>query len=198
MWPPAAIIAAARRWFEETETAPSSHAWGHVAQDHPARGTVLRVFGSWARMYRAAGITPPKFGRRQHWTRDTIADAMIEWSVLHGRWPRYRDWRAATPDYPHGSQIYLLFSTWDEAIDYARGHDRKTMVHSAPVADALREYIGPNGSAGVFADLLNVDVAPIHKLLAGKRPSIDRDAADRILTAIDRPDVLVDLEPVAA
>jgi len=204
-WTPPQILDALQR-----DGAPKADEWLRPGNGtRPTFSTVRRIFGSWNNALEAAGFPRRGPGTVTYWTCERISGSMIAWEHAHGRQPTCTEWERAAPDHPASRQVVQRFGSWNKAIAEAgmtpRGsygvtlRDRtpgagRQLVDSAPVVSALRHYIGPEGTASILAERMGIDPTPLHKLLQGKRSRIEHRAADRILTAIDRPDVLAGLE----
>lgn len=203
LWPPAAIIEAAQRWEEKHGKPPRAAQWSAGTPEHPAKTTVVQVFGRWNTMIAAAGFNVYHKGQREYWTRDEMAAVMLDHLLREGRWPGYRQWQVTRKDgedRPSASSVVRKFGSWDAAKRYAgftvtaSKAGTGAMVDSAPVLAALRDYLGPDGTATALADRMGVDSAPFLRLLKGDRKRIAHGAADELLTAISRPDVMAILE----
>jgi hypothetical protein len=201
MWPPAAILQAARDWHTRHGRAPAWtdwEAWTPGDPYHPTNKTAARAFGGWLAMIHAAGIAPAPNGAPLYWTEGRIVDALLDYRALHGRWPRQLDWGSATVAHPHYSQAIRRFGTWRKAIAAARGIETpEAIVDAGPVVTAMRGYMGPDGSVDAMAELVGLGRKRLYEILGGSHDRVKRGTAERICTAIDRPDVLASLEVAA-
>lgn len=140
-WTRDTIIDSIREWVERHGTAPRDADWcrpidpeagisthGTQRQPWPSPTSVRRTFTTWPDAMRAAGVA----NERADWNEATIADAMLEWRDLHGRWPRQADWhslassdRASIGQSRHGTQrqpwpgsatVYRTYGPWRAAI----------------------------------------------------------------------------------
>lgn len=203
-WTPAQVIAALRR-----HDAPKADEWlTETGGDHPAFSTVRRIFGTWNAALEAAGFPRRGCGTTVYWTHERITDAMGAWAQTHdGAPPTNEEWTKAGPDHPASRQVVARFGSWNAAIDAAGFFPRGSWGHrvrgvtgeekfagtmdAAPVAAAVRSYIGADGSTEAVAELLgHASPDPIRRLVNGSRRRMRVDVADEILTAIGRPDVL--------
>jgi hypothetical protein len=57
-WTPDLIAYAIRIWCKSHDGPPSIGDWQYAGEEHPCRGTVVRVFGSWRAALEHAGIRP--------------------------------------------------------------------------------------------------------------------------------------------
>jgi len=112
IWTPAAIIDAAHSWTILYGRQPTAHDWRNGTPHHPAKATVVHVFGSWGAMIAAAGYVPKGRGPVV-WDRERIIDAMLDWVAVNGRWPATKDWTCASVEHPHHHTVRRLFGTWN-------------------------------------------------------------------------------------
>lgn len=122
LWPPAAITEAARAWAEKHGKPPRAHQWQAGTPEHPAKTTVISVFGTWNNMVAAAGLAVYNKRQREYWTRDEMAAAMLDHLLREGRWPGYREWQVSRgPDEmrPAASSVVRKFGSWNAAKLYA-------------------------------------------------------------------------------
>lgn len=131
------MLALLREEAERTGRSPTSESWYH-AHGHPSSATVARRLGGWNNALVLAGLPQNRPGKREHWTRDRIADAFLDWTCREGRWPYAKDWRFADPGgrWPNQHHVKRKFKTWYRAQRYAgraltpaqmrRGHILKT------------------------------------------------------------------------
>ncbi len=123
-WPPEKIVDACKKWAGEHDGRPPiARNWDKGTVSWPAKTTVEAVFGSWNRMLAASGFTIRPHGSREYWSRDTMANAMLDWTLRHGRWPTTKQWeRAVGPTEtgrPSTSSIVKRFGSWEAAKRHA-------------------------------------------------------------------------------
>lgn len=120
-WSPQQICDALHAWADAHDGfPPNSGDWRKGTPEHPACSTVQEIFGSWDNGLTAAGLKKRARGSRHGWTRDTAAEAMLDWLLLNGRWPTYREWY--TPglgEHPHAAIVIRLFGSWNKGKRYA-------------------------------------------------------------------------------
>jgi hypothetical protein len=58
---------------------------------------------------------------KRYWTRNQIAEAMLDYRARENRWPTMRDWRRAHPDglWPSEKHVRNTFGGWIKAERYA-------------------------------------------------------------------------------
>jgi len=210
-WTPARILHALQAWADHHGHTPSATKLATPGPEYPSTRVVCDYFGSWDGALQAAGFPASPHGAGVVWTRERILGAMAAWGRLHGDAPTAKDWLRSTPEHPAARTVLTRFGTWNTAIDEAGFFPRgpwgrrlrpsvakprgvAALVDSGPVADAVRGYLGPDGSVEVVAELVGLGRARLHEFLSGERVRMLATTADRILTAIDRPDVLTGLE----
>lgn len=117
--------------------------WGHAkyAPDRPSECTVRRLFGSWPAALTEAGLPPNRTGFRIQWTREKVAEAMLDWVFINGRWPRSADWQPASHNYPSHTQVVRIFGGWIRAQKYAGraltpGQIRRARLDQRPMRGA--------------------------------------------------------------
>lgn len=128
LWNSKAIIEAARRWTKDHGEPPRAREWRMSAPDRPTRGRACEVFGTWNNMLLAAGLVPRKHGGGHCiWTKDEIAEAMLDWLFEYGRWPQLREWEKARrpggKQRPSASAVTRRFGSWTAAKVYAGYRD---------------------------------------------------------------------------
>jgi len=200
IWTPSRVIAAIVHWYQEHGRAPKTTEWVESSPDHPAFSIVFGLFGSWRESIEFAG-----FRVREAWSREEMIAAIQAWARRHGRRPTHSDWNKAAPDHPCSNQVAKRFGSWNAALDEAgfdpQGPwgvrlrvqpeaDPRQTVSAAPVGEALKDYAAP---IPALAELTQTDAARLYRIINGKQLRIELATADRILTAIDRPDVLAGL-----
>jgi hypothetical protein len=134
-WSPRAIVEAAIRWSDEHGYPPITGDWETATPANPSHSTVEGVFGpcGWNRMLLAAGL-PLRVRRGSlRWTKDTIAEAMLDELLRTGKWPVAWRWEKRAGDWsrPCTATVLRVFGTWAAAKKYA-GWD------GAPQAPAVR------------------------------------------------------------
>lgn len=121
-WSRAAMIAALREDYARLGRAPTADGdWKYADPDRPTGCTVRRRFGSWNAALVEAGLPLNRPGKPIYWTKDRVAEVMLDWLFTHGRWPLLSDWHHAHPDgyYPSHYQVRRLFGGWFRAQKYA-------------------------------------------------------------------------------
>lgn len=119
-WTEELIVAACREFHDKHGRIPKAGEWRDAAFDHPTAHSVQRRFGSWNKMIAAAGFEPRRAGSPVVWTKDAIADAMVDWRVTYGKWPTAWDWRVShNGDVPFYATVKAHFGTWNTAKRYA-------------------------------------------------------------------------------
>lgn len=213
-WTPTEIVGAIRAWYDTYGAPPKAQNWNVGTPDHPGIKTIIDVFGSWNNAIKAAGLKTRRWGGSQEvWSDEQMIRALRTWATEHdGEPPTYKDWNRSAPGHPSHRAVVNRFGSWNNALEaagfcargpygvilYPASDPYNTTVDAAPVAEAVRGYIGPHGRAADVAALVQTDPAMIQRLLTGKRTRIQIDAADRICAAIDRPDVFAELMRAAA
>ncbi len=76
------------------------------------------------------------------WGKAEILHALRTWAAANGRSPHIRDWRLATPEYPHHNVVISRFGRWNTALAAAaltpapvRRHTHKVAGRYAPLVD---------------------------------------------------------------
>lgn len=120
-WTPQNIVDAARAWTAEHGEPPRQRDWTAGTPDHPAFTAVFHIFGGWRRMLNAAELPVPTRSKRNDlkWTRDEIADAMLDWFFRTGSWPTTTQWRGADGTHPAERTVRDRFGSWAAAKKYA-------------------------------------------------------------------------------
>jgi hypothetical protein len=119
LFTPEQMLEALRAWASEHGRAPRFHDWGDPGYGRPTSREVTRVFGRWQLAIKQAGLkrTAP---RNSYWTRERIADAMLDFKFANGgRWPTPADWAKASLTNPVNSTVYLRFRSWGDALNAA-------------------------------------------------------------------------------
>jgi hypothetical protein len=119
-WTPQEIVDAALKWAKEHDGfAPKQRDWAAGTPDHPAHTAVYNTFGTWKRFIYATGLPYPKITAKRTWSKDLIADAMIDWLFRHGSFPTSSDWERGGYGYPSNRTVYDFFASWNAAKAYA-------------------------------------------------------------------------------
>lgn len=119
-WSPAQIVEACQQWTTIHGGTPASKDWARSTPEYPSRTTALYVFGTWNDMLRAAGL----FGREHgghNWSKDDIANAMLDHLMAHGRFPGWHQWHFSDPSgkRPSAKTVITHFGSWNAAKKYA-------------------------------------------------------------------------------
>lgn len=190
-WTSEQMIRAAQQWTVEHGRQPRTVDWLRSGPYWPAQSTAAKRFGSWGAYLRAAGLTP-----RNRWTDDEILDRLVAWRDQHGRWPSSTEWRG---NRPADRTVVKRFGSWPRAIRQAERYWRSLRRRDAVVDVArlrlhLTEWMLVTGLTGTdVAAAAGVSPAAVHKVMNGRNGSqaaVTVDVADRLLVAIDRPDLL--------
>lgn len=114
-WEPEEILAALRAYVEEFGKPPAKQELEWPPTGYPSSRTVRRHFGSFTAGLREAGLEP----RERRWSAEGIIEAMREFELETGWWPRCSDWAAACEDWPSYGTVYNRFGSWQAALDIA-------------------------------------------------------------------------------
>lgn len=189
IWTPGAIVEAARYFYAQNDRAPGKSDWDKAGTENPSSATVYRVFGGFPEMRRAAGLAPGvKHGSRIKWTRDRIVDAMHSWLATRGRLPKQLDWFHASDNHPCYTTVVNEFGSWKKGVAYASQHG-PGMVLAEPIAEALESEIGAGRTFLALAIECGVNESYIGQIVNRKVRTIKAVNADKIICAIERPDV---------
>jgi len=118
-WSPQAIVDAAHAWAETHGAAPKQRDWAEGTPEHPAFTAVYNTFGTWKRFVYATGLPYPKAMSPRTWSRDLIAEAMLDHLLRTGTWPTSASWASAGYGHPSNRTVYDFFSSWNAAKEYA-------------------------------------------------------------------------------
>lgn len=121
-WTQEAILEAIRAYAKQHGHAPTTGLWKTNGYGHPHAITVWRAFPNlkFAEVVRLAGEVPLKHGPRRTWTNDRIAEAMLDWLLRTGRWPRQSEWaRGGGGLFPCEQIVRKRFGTWKAAKQFA-------------------------------------------------------------------------------
>lgn len=200
-WRAPDIIEALQVWAYAHGRPPRAYEWANATPNHPADSTVLRVFGTWNGALAAAGLDPRRSGAPQEWTFQAIVEAMREWKRVNGRWPVCRDWKQSAPEHPVMSTVMRVCGSWNTARRAAgyRGHDKahaRTLlkgradefVDAAPLKTVLAALEGERLAA--VANEAGVTTDYLYRVKKGSIRRVRFSNADRIVVALDRPDLL--------
>lgn len=121
VWTAEKILDTLRAFGAEHGRPPYADEWRAATPTTPNAFTLARRFGSWNAALEAAGLTPRRAGSPVRWTKDAIANAMLDWLLVNGRWPTCKDWAPGTANEKHPTQSTVLrrFGTWKAAKRYA-------------------------------------------------------------------------------
>lgn len=203
-WTPGRIIAALRAHADKHDGAgPKSSAWSHYAPGHPAAEAVRRVFGTWRKGLKAAGVRPG--GGRHMWTRELIIDRILDWHMEHGCPPRVHDWKKASGRWPSEATVRKHFGTFNAGVAAAgitprqKGSryriapfDRanRRLVPAEPFADMVRRYLADGTTTDTLAELSGVDEAVIRRLVKERKTFVLEETAEALCLAIGREDLM--------
>ena len=127
-WSPQRIVDACTEWTKIKGRTPHAKDWANATARYPSRTTVGYVFGSWNNMLRAAGLFGREFGGH-NWSKDEIANAILDDLMRTGRWPSWHRWRRRDPDgrRPTSQTVINVFGSWNDSKRYAGwdGVDRR-------------------------------------------------------------------------
>lgn len=208
-WTAGRIIAAIREWVARYGSPPTVQQWEKARPGRPSSRTVRDVFGSWRAATIAAGFTPRTPGEPRRWTTASIILAIQAWAAENGRQPSAREWTKATPEAPASQTVRAIFGTWNTAIAAAgftplpaHGRTRQSVriekpratVEATPIVAAIQSYMGLTTPVDAVAELSGVSIKWLRRIIRTKQERIELGVADRILCAIGRPDILVDME----
>lgn len=127
LWTRERIIAALHEFAAEHGRAPFAKEWRVASPRYPNAQTVERRFGSWNAGLEAAGLETRPAYAVPRWTKDEIANAMLDELVRTGRWPRLRDWQKVSDDKrPTATTVIRAFGTWTAAKRYAGWDERQS------------------------------------------------------------------------
>jgi len=109
-WTDGRIIAALQDWQAKHGRVPiSSDTLGDSLL--PSYPTVRSAFGSWNAGLRAAGIQPPRAGRRTRpWSKEEAAEVLKAFRAEEGRWPKHAEFKE-NPVLPSDSTVRNHFGT---------------------------------------------------------------------------------------
>ncbi len=120
IWDHESITRAAQKWAEKHGgEPPTARHWSHQHSIYPCQNTVYAYYPTWAAMLTAAGLTPRKRYGQTLWTEDKIIDAILEWTVTHGRPPKAKEWKHATADRPGSVTVRYRFGSWNNGLKAA-------------------------------------------------------------------------------
>lgn len=102
VWTTGAVVAAIREWYSLTGRWPLAREWERAAPGRPTTSLVVKSIG-WRHALDLAGADPrewnggPGWRGSVVWTKVAIIEAMVAWTLEHGRLPKARDWARADP-----------------------------------------------------------------------------------------------------
>lgn len=133
-WTDDRCVEAMQAWQREHGRPPKCNEWVCAGYGHPAANTIKAVFGSWNGGLRAAGLKIRGNCGQQVWTKQRIAEALLDWKFEHGQWPRVIDWSVADPakKRPESLTVWRRFGSWTAALAYA-GRRAECVECSAPL-----------------------------------------------------------------
>jgi hypothetical protein len=114
-WTQDEILVALRKYAKEFGKPPAKQELEWPPTGYPSSRTVRRHFGSFTAGLRAAGLE----SREKRWSEEAILEAMREFEVETGRWPRSTDWEVACENWPSTGTVYNRFGSWRTALDIA-------------------------------------------------------------------------------
>ena len=124
LWSREEMLEGLAAWVAEHGRTPTMLDWKRAGYGHPNGRTASRRFGSWEKFLEAGGrrVAEGKTPRRHDryapwWTPERIAEAMLDWLLVHGRWPKMSDWHHADPDgrWPNEGQARDVCGGWRKA-----------------------------------------------------------------------------------
>lgn len=132
-WTQESILDAVRAWAREHGEPPTSGTWKRAGYGHPSALTVWRTFPEtrFADVIRLAGSEPFRRGPRTFWTRDRVAEALLDHLLREGRWPEQREWAFSSPDHPTAHLIDKLFGNFTNAKLFAGWRPQCPVCHEA-------------------------------------------------------------------
>lgn len=130
LWTDQAILQAIRDWTDRHGKPPTSFDWRYAGFGHPSGSTVRLYFETFAEARERAGVSNEvRYGFERYWTRERIANAMLDWTFVHGRWPTKRQWnephggpRVGGAPRPSANTVLKAFGSWQAAKVFA-GYD---------------------------------------------------------------------------
>lgn len=119
-WTKRRILDAIQLWaLENGGRPPTGTEWRKATPHTPTTQTVRERFGSWGFAIELAGFRRPRAGFRAYWHRRRVSVAILAWTHMHGRPPRWSDWMTSTPEHPHAQTVSRLFGGWRAGITAA-------------------------------------------------------------------------------
>lgn len=153
-WSPFEIVRAARTWTRDKGRVPTAPDWAEGMSEHPAQTTVLNMFGSWNRMLAAAGLAERGLReRRPIWTKQMVVEALLDYRMMHDRWPTWRDWAKPKPAgrkslaRPSSWTVRKLFGSWKAALVYASGETDPSLPGNGHLKPAAASPVEPSSAA---------------------------------------------------
>ena len=187
-WTPDLMLAAGRRWVDETGKQPRAIDWQTAKRPEwaPSTSRCGKVFGSWAAYIEALGFEPQRL-----WYRDGILDALILWRETNGDWPLPKDWRKSGKNHPANRSVYLYYKNWSAAIrDAHKRQGKREMVPVVPVREAVARWASESDSnhQTLLAERLQMDESRMRRILQ-QQEEMTSALADRILAEIGAVDL---------
>src|SRR5438477_9708893 len=125
-WTRETVLYAFELWHRRHLRAPRAIEWRAAGADHPSVTTVRRVFGSWQRAVRHAGLARAKrtVGQRPpaplpRWPAAEAVDAIRRWAALHDVPPTWEEWRRGGLQHPSAYTIRRRFGSWNAGLEAA-------------------------------------------------------------------------------
>lgn len=171
IWTAEAIVTAAQLWTETHGAPPKMSDWHRGTPDHPSDAVVRRVFRYWNHMLEAADLPVRKAGGGHYkWTRDSIAEAMLDHLLRTGRWPTSSGWAssAAGTGRPAQATVLRFFGTWNAAKRYA-GWDE--------IRNGVSRAVAPCSGCGCDIDVYTDDCRTCFKRRWNRADRAKRSAA---------------------
>jgi hypothetical protein len=106
------IVHAIEQWTIEHNAPPRPTDW-QKAHGWPSTSFVYNVFGSWTAALEAAGLE--SWDVEGEVLRERVANALKQWTQLHGEPPRRQDWNERRDGWPSAHDVRRAFGTMTAA-----------------------------------------------------------------------------------